>query len=369
MWSVVFLILLITALLLLWMYVRKRYAYFRERDILYAEPTFPFGSLGQIVPWIEEHRFRYDMYFKFKGRDVLGGYFTLTEPEVILLDLDVIQDVLVNDFKQFPNHGTYYNEERDPLSPHLYSLRGERWRNMRTKLSPAFSLTSIHAMFDSVTEINFNLRQHIDQYVNQGKPFKAKDVSVRYLCDAIGSSAFGINCRAMQEQDPILLRITDRLFEPKKHEVLAYIAAYAYRNWADYIPWVATPKEVQHFFMGTIKETLQYREENNVQRNDFLGMLLKMKSDGCMVDNESGEIIADITTDELISQAFILFFFGVYLSRVMLSFALYELARNQDIQTKARAEIYRVLGQDQELTYEKLEEMTYIQQIADGKFE
>lgn len=367
MWSQVFLALLLIVFLLLWICVRKKYAYFRDRNILYVKPKFPLGSIGQISSWTDVHKFSYDMYMAFKGRDVLGGYFTLTEPEIAIVDLDLVQDILVDDFKQFCDHGSYLNEKRDPLTSNLYSLRGERWRNMRTKLSPAFSLPSVASMFDTVSAVNADLTQRVDRYAVQGLPFNAKDISMRYICDSIGSWAFGMNCRAMMDEDPVLLKIANRLFTPTKCELIAYLATYAYPEWADYIPWVATPKEVQHYIKTIIQETVQYREENNVQRKDFMDLLIQMKNNGCLMDDESGEVMGNISTDELIAQAFLLFFFGFHTSRVMLTFALFELASNQEIQTRAREEINRVLGEGEELTYGKLEQMTYMQQIADGK--
>lgn len=138
---------------------------------------------------------------------------------------------------------------------------------------------------------------------------------------------------------------------------------------ADYIPWVAVPKEVQHYFRGMIMETVQHREQNQVQRKDFIDLLMQMKNNGCLRDDESGEVIGNITQDELIANAFVFFFYGYHTCRVMLNFALFELASNQQVQTRARDEIYRVLGEeDGELSYAKLEQMTYMQQIADGEW-
>lgn len=291
----------------------------------------------------------------------------MTSPEIAVIDLDIIQDVLVNDFSNFPNHGNYYNEKRDPMSPHLYSLRGERWRIMRTKLSPVFSLRSTCAMFESVSEVGTNLVEYVDRFVSRGKCVNARDISMRYMCDAMGSSALGMDCRSMRDKDPVLMKIANRLFQPRKREMIAYMATFAYPAIADYIPWVVTPKYVQETFQTIIKEIVDYREENNVKRNDFIDLLMDIMNNGCLVDDESGEVIGNITKDELVSNLYISFFWGYHTCRVMLTFALYEIALNEDIQDRAREEIHRVLGDDGELTYERLEEMTYIQQIADGK--
>lgn len=375
MWSVVlFLILILLVVFLIWFYtlVRKQYSYFSDRNMLFVEPTFLLGCLNKLKTWADVFQFTHEVYWMFKGRDVLGGLFIFTAPEVVITDLDVIQDVLVNDFKSFQNHPIYMNGKVDPLSTHLYGMCGEQWRNMRTKLSHAFSVSSIKAIFDTASQVTEDLVQRVDHFSSQGKPFCAKDLSMRYICDSVGSCAFGMNCRAMMDEDPILLKIAARLFQPKKRELYSYMAACAYPKVADYIPWVRTPKEVEHYFMGIIKETVQYREENNIVRNDFMDILIQMKNNGCLVDDESGEFIGSLSGDELIAQAFLFFFLTYHNCRVMLTFAIYELSSNQGIQDRAREEIFRVLGSveqenEAELTYSKLEAMTYLQQIADGK--
>lgn len=49
-------------------------------------------------------------------------------------------------------------------------------------------------------------------------------------------------------------------------------------------------------------------------------------------------------------------------------YALYELARNPNLQEKTRMEIETVLKKhDGHLTYEAFQEMTYLRQVIDGK--
>lgn len=107
------------------------------------------------------------------------------------------------------------------------------------------------------------------------------------------------------------------------------------------------------FFTGVIRDTIEYREKNNVQRKDFLQLLIDMKKSD-----------AGITFNEIAANCFIFFFAGIETSASVATFTLYELALNQDIQDRLRQEIEKVLSQnDDEVTYDAIMQMKYLDMV------
>ena len=44
----------------------------------------------------------------------------------------MIKNVTIKDFNHFVDRGMYVNEEDDPLSGHLFSIAGDKWRILRS---------------------------------------------------------------------------------------------------------------------------------------------------------------------------------------------------------------------------------------------
>src|SRR5699024_10877134 len=95
-----------------------------------------------------------------------------------------------------------------------------------------------------------------------------------------------------------------------------------------------------------------YREESNIYRKDFMHLLLQLKNrgklcdDGSILKEESSneEKNVTLTFNELAAQAFLFFLAGYETSSTTMTFCLFELASNPEIQEKLRKEVCEVLG-------------------------
>lgn len=77
---------------------------------------------------------------------------------------------------------------------------------------------------------------------------------------------------------------------------------------------------------------------------------------------------ADATDIELASHSFMLFFEGSETSSTVISFALYEMGRNQAVQQRAYEEIKEVSARyDNKFRYEALQDMAYLECAIHGK--
>lgn len=95
---------------------------------------------------------------------------------------------------------------------------------------------------------------------------------------------------------------------------------------------------------------MEYREKNNIKRTDFVSLLLGLKN--------------HFTPTELAAESFLVYSGGFETSSTLMTFTMYELALNPDIQTRVREEIKSALDQNNGvLTYEILFEMEYLDMV------
>lgn len=72
--------------------------------------------------------------------------------------------------------------------------------------------------------------------------------------------------------------------------------------------------------------------------------------------------------NDIAAECFLFFVGGFETAAAAISWAIYELAINQEVQKKARSEIHRVLSKyEGKITYEGVHELTYLDRIIAGK--
>lgn len=244
--------------------------------------------------------------------------------------------------------------------------KGAEWKRMRAKLSPTFTTGKMKMMFGTVLNICEEMINYLSEN-NGTTEVEMKDILARFTTDVIGNVAFGLDMNSMRDPNSMFRQMGRKVFNPPKSQTLKIIFITTFRKWAQNFNFTVTEKEVSDFFLSSIKETVNYRETNNVQRNDFLNLLLELKNHGKLKD-DMGEAHDKMTITELAAQSFLFFLAGFETSSTTMTFALYELALNQDIQDKLRSDIKAVIDKhDGKITYESMMEMKYLHMVIDGE--
>lgn len=355
-------VVVLTVFLYIYQKVEKNYAYWSDRGTLHDTPKFFMGNLiglGKTRSLTEIVRF---YYVKYQNSGLpFVGFFVFFRPTAFIIDLDLVKNILVKDFQYFCERDLYYNEKDDPLSANLLNLEGIKWKTLRHKLTPTFTAGKIKFMFPTVVTVSQELCETLLDEISEDSVVDVKDLVSRYTVDVIGKCAFGIECNSLKNPQAEFRQHIKKFTKEMQKESIMRVLALNYPTVARKLGITLTPKYIANFFMNTVKDTVDYRENNNVERNDFMNLLIALKNNG---DEDEG----NLTLTEVASQAFIFFLAGFDTSSTTISFCLYELALNRDIQDKTRDEVLAVLRKHNgEITYECLNEMVYLEQVVNGK--
>lgn len=342
-----------------YIYFKKAYNYWQIRGIPFEQPHIPFGNIQELG---KKHQsiFTKRIYDKFKNSAKYCGIFILAGPVALILDLDLIKSILIKDFSNFSDKGFYCNETDDPLSAHLFTLDGDKWKKLRNKLTSTFTSGKMKFMFPTVVEVGERLNDCLTQTISQNDVVEIKDLLARFTCDVIGTCAFGIECNSLNDPDSEFKKMGHLAFIPK-HPQIVGLAIHGMRNISQKLRLTITQKKVSKFFLNMVHETVAYREKNNISRNDFMDLLIKLKNDNSKEDG-------GLTLNEVAAQAFLFFAAGFETSSSTMMFCLYELALNPDIQTKARRVIQEAYEKHGQFTYEMMLDIPYIDHILQGEY-
>jgi cytochrome P450 family 6 len=98
-----------------------------------------------------------------------------------------------------------------------------------------------------------------------------------------------------------MMVVSDFLNFSNNKERIMLLLCNAYPNLFRRFKLQVTPQRIQGFFLKLITETVEYREKNNIKRNDFLSMLIQLKNNG-KLDGDEREV-GKISFNDLTAQS------------------------------------------------------------------
>nr|QTM97428.1 Cytochrome P450 [Sitophilus oryzae] len=333
-------------------FVKWRLNYWKRHGLYQFEPEFLFGNTRkEILGKVSGFEMFLERYNRLKSKNLKhGGLYGFIEPLYLPVDPTIIKNIFQNDFTHFNDHGMFHHP-KDVISMNLFNLIGDEWKQLRTKLTPSFSSSKLKNMFQILVEKAVILEKLIESYSSSSEPVNIKDVASRYTGDVIASCGFGIEANSMEDPDNDFTRSGVESFYPGllKMFLMETFPSGILAN----LGLRSNGRRTSKFFNDLVTQTVEYREKNNIYRNDFLQLLLELKKN------------KTITMDEIIAQCFVFFVAGFETSSTTAMFAMLELALNQEIQNKLRDEINKVLKKyDDKLCYDAVMEMEYLDKVV-----
>lgn len=103
--------------------------------------------------------------------------------------------------------------------------------------------------------------------------------------------AFGFETNSLINPDAEFRKVGRMLFSTSLESILRNALNALAPSLIGLLKVRSIKKEYADFFYNVVNETVRYREENNIQRNDFLDLLLKIKRGQNLASEEDSKSI------------------------------------------------------------------------------
>lgn len=386
-WSLSDWVILLTGVLtVLYLLGTWNHHHFKKRNIPYVKPLPFFGNMRPAI--CSKNREHFPDYILRMYRQLedhpYGGAFSFMQPVIMLRDPELIKRVTVKDFEHFTDHRYFFDDATEPLwGKSLFNLSGERWRDMRSILNPAFTSSKTEAMFGLVSEccqqmVDF-LEQCYQQPPEQGCDIQRddemlvlelKDLYTRYANDVIATAGFGIDIDSFKNPTNEFFVMGQKAFKIGHLRMMKLFGYLIFPKFMQLLGVTIIPKKVTDFLRATIYETVLKREKEDIMRPDMLQLLMQAMK-GTLTDETSSDDRKktdksnELDMDNIAAQALVFFLAGFDTTSTLLCFASHQLAVHPDIQSKLQEEIDTTLQQHGgQITHEAVHSMKYLDMVV-----
>uniref|UniRef100_A0A8D0KXL3 Thromboxane-A synthase n=1 Tax=Strix occidentalis caurina TaxID=311401 RepID=A0A8D0KXL3_STROC len=336
------------------------------------------------------------------------GYYIGRQMFVVVSTPEMIKQILVTNFSNFTNR-TKPNLISKPMLDSILCLRDDRWKYVRSLLTPVFSDTKLKevrcrqccfhnleyiivffCMTPLINQACDVLLCNLKVYADSGKAFDIQRCYNCFTLDVVGSVAFGTEVDSQKNPDDPFVKNCRTFFETSLFKPLLILILS--------FPFIMIPllrilpnkkqKELNGFFIQTIKNAIIFRDQQDAaeRRRDFLQWMLDSRDSadslaaGCFDvispsaasrQNESPlagrapseKVQKSLTEDEIAGQAFLFLIAGYETTTSTLSFATYLLATNPECQEKVLQEVDEFSAKHMVPDYQNVQELPYLEMV------
>ncbi|XP_035498508.2 thromboxane-A synthase [Scophthalmus maximus] len=331
------------------------------------------------------------------------GYYLGRRPVVVIADPDMLRQLLVRDFSSFQNRMSIRFATK-PMTDCLLMLRNERWKRVRSILTPSFSAAKMKEMVPLINTAIDALMNNLNVYAESGEAFDIHRCFGCFTMDVIASVAFGTQMDSQKNPDNPFVRHAQMFFSFSFFRpIMLFFIAF---------PSIMAPlarlipnkrrDEMNQFFTGIIQKIIKQREEQppEERRRDFLQLMLDARTSKESVSlehfdtlnhtdelspwNQQAQPSASdqgsdsrhppgshsrgtqkkmITEDEIVGQAFVFLLAGYETSSNTLAFTCYLLAIHPECQRKVQDEVDEFFTRYEFPDYTNVQELKYLDMV------
>ncbi|XP_059617655.1 uncharacterized protein LOC132262400 [Phlebotomus argentipes] len=351
-------LLIMLAILAIYLYFKWHLSFFIRRGIVGPKPLPFVGNMWSYVCIKKHFGEVYDEMYQSYPEANYVGFFKMSQPAVLMRDLDIVKSVLAGDFSSFHTNDFIVDEKLDPLAKNnVFIATGDRWKMIRSQVSPLFTYPKVKACFPIIDVVRQSLVKYIESGPESTNPngIEAKSLGGRFTTDVVASCAFGVEGQAFTDPNSDFRLMATSIFAPSSENMIKSFATLFFPQLISIFRVSFISKELDTWLRSIINQIIKRRDDIGERRQDFLQAFIDMRS-------KDKQNIFD--EDLIVGQALTFITDGIETSSTLICYALYELARHPDVVVRIQEEIDTVYERhDGKMTEEGIMELVYMEQV------
>ncbi|XP_017846578.1 probable cytochrome P450 6d5 [Drosophila busckii] len=367
-----FLLYILLVAISVYLYLKWNFSYWDRCGFESIEKNIPFGALDSVRR--NKRSFGLAIYDAYLAttKPFVGIYLTL-RPALLVRDAQMAHDILVKDFAHFHDRGVYVDEKHDAMSASLFAMEGQKWKQLRSKLTASFTSGKLKAMFGTAEAVADKMMAHLNEKIPEGGSAEVdmKALMASYAIDIVASTIFGLEVDSFSNPDNIFRTISREVNAPTPKNILRGTTSFLYPKVEKFFNRLGWPIDGIERMQKLVHETIDLRDEKHMVRRDLLQLLLQLRNTGKISTDESDwsaektskiDSIESLSKDNIAAQLFLFFVAGYETSASTAAFTLYEVMQNPSVLEKLLEDINETLAKHNgEINYDSIQDMKYLE--------
>ncbi|XP_061646377.1 cytochrome P450 3A30-like isoform X1 [Phyllopteryx taeniolatus] len=289
------------------------------------------------------------------------GLFDGRTPVLLVTDPEIIKAVMVKDCY------TVFTNRRDTLvvgalADAITSVKDERWKRIRSSLSPCFTSGKLKQVFSLVTRSTERLVESLAKK-DLSEPVDIKQFFGPYSLDVVTSASFSVDTDSINHPDePIVLHLK-KILNFKFWPIVLLLLFPFFSKLCRFLNLDFMPKASAEFFFNIIKRFKDQHQAEQSSHADFLQVMIQHEIPESDIKSEHEQPSKGLTEREILSQAFIFIFGGFETTATTLTYILYNIVTNPEAMRNLLEEIDAKVPKDGSISYESLQGMEYLDNV------
>ncbi|CAF3793429.1 unnamed protein product [Rotaria sp. Silwood1] len=386
-------IILLAALINIFFYyvwtLKSRYEYFVRRNIPGPRPKFFFGHYlsmwstpsfdSQIQKWTQQY-------------GPIYGIFEGTCPTYVVSDVNFLQEVFIKQFSMFHSrHNNILVRMLKSNAASLFSSHANQWRRQRHIINPTFTTAKLKMMTPLMNKCIRSIMKKIDE--NNDNEFNIFLLYKRLTMDVIftiikkkyelivGHCAFGIDTDLQNDIDNMYMKKSlacfahdpEKMFIVRLCKLMPFLIPLSIKIMNSSVVIInflriLMPSMMRNveglpqlWIFKQIENVVKQRQTSQNKRIDLLQLMLDASTQEEIKDDKNNELMSkNLHYKEILMNAVLFLNAGFETTSLNLAYSTYQLAIHPNIQTKLQTEIDEHWKDEEEIDYDIINDMKYL---------